>query len=50
MDFLMVILTSLLSVVVLFLITKIVGHKQLAQLGFFDYISGISLSSSICLF
>ncbi len=39
------ILTSLLSVAVLFIIAKIMGHKQLAQLDFFDYISGITIGS-----
>ena len=45
MDFLYVILTSLLSVAALFAITKIMGHKQLSQLNFFDYISGITIGS-----
>ena len=40
-----VILTSLLSVAALFIIAKIMGHKQLAQLDFFDYISGITIGS-----
>lgn len=45
MDILKVILTSLLSVVALFIITKIMGHKQMAQLDFFDYITGITIGS-----
>ncbi|MBQ7336041.1 MAG: DUF421 domain-containing protein [Clostridia bacterium] len=45
MDFLNVILTSLLSVLALFVIAKIMGHKQMAQLDFFDYISGITVGS-----
>ena len=45
MDFVKVILTSLLSVAALFLITKIMGHKQMAQLDFFDYITGITIGS-----
>lgn len=40
-----VVLTSLLSAVVLFLIAKILGHKQVAQLDFFDYITGITIGS-----
>ena len=40
-----VILTSLLSVVALYIITKIMGHKQVAQLDFFDYVSGITIGS-----
>ena len=40
-----VILTSLLSVAAIFIITKLMGHKQVAQLDFFDYISGITIGS-----
>lgn len=45
MDIIKVILTSLLSVVTLFIIAKLMGHKQVAQLDFFDYISGITIGS-----
>ncbi len=45
MDAVKVILTSLLSVAALFVITKIMGHKQVAQLDFFDYVSGITIGS-----
>ena len=45
MDFLNVILTALLSVLALFVIAKIMGHKQVAQLDFFDYITGITIGS-----
>ena len=45
MDFIKLILVSLLSVAALFIITKIMGHKQVAQLDFFDYISGITIGS-----
>ena len=40
-----VILTSLLSVVTLFIIAKLMGHKQVVQLDFFDYVSGITIGS-----
>lgn len=40
-----VILTSLLSVAALFIVTKIMGHKQVSQFDFFDYISGITIGS-----
>ncbi len=43
MDILKVILTALLSVTALFAIAKLMGHKQVAQLDFFDYISGITI-------
>ena len=39
------IFTALLSVAALFVITKIMGHKQVAQLDFFDYVSGITIGS-----
>lgn len=45
MDVLKVILTSVLSVAALFIIAKIMGHKQVAQLDFFDYICGITIGS-----
>ena len=45
MEIISVILTSLLSVAALFIITKIMGHKQIAQLDFFDYVSGITIGS-----
>ena len=45
MDFIKVILTSLLSAVSLFAIAKFMGHKQMAQLDFFDYINGITIGS-----
>ena len=41
----MVIFTALLSAVALFIIAKILGHKQVAQLDFFDYITGITIGS-----
>ena len=45
MDFLKVTLTSVLSAVALFVIAKIIGHKQMSQLDFFDYITGITIGS-----
>ena len=45
MDLLKVLFTALLSVAALFIIAKIMGHKQLAQLDFFDYITGITIGS-----
>ena len=45
MEVLKVILTSLLSVCALFAVAKIMGHKQLAQFDFFDYINGITIGS-----
>lgn len=45
MDILKVILTALLSVVVLFIIAKIMGHKQISHLDVFDYITAITIGS-----
>ena len=45
MEFLKVALTSLLSAVALFVIAKFIGHKQISQLDFFDYITGITIGS-----
>ena len=45
MDVIRVILSALLSVASLFFIAKLMGHKQVAQLDFFDYISGITIGS-----
>lgn len=45
MEIIKVILTSILSIAALFIITKIMGHKQVSQLDFFDYVSGITIGS-----
>ena len=45
MEVLQVVLASLFSAVILFLIAKVIGHKQVAQLEFFDYITGITIGS-----
>ena len=45
MDFLQIVFSTVVSAAVLFAIAKITGHKQVAQLDFFDYISGITIGS-----
>lgn len=45
MDYLTLCLTTLGSFAALFVIAKFVGHKQIAQLDFFDYITGITIGS-----
>ena len=45
MEVLKVVLTSLLSAAALVIIAKIMGHKQMSQLDFFDYITGITIGS-----
>ena len=45
MDLLKVVLTSVGSVIALFILTKLMGNKQMSQLSMFDYIVGISIGS-----
>lgn len=45
MRFLWLCVTSVGSFATLFLIAKLIGHKQIAQLDFFDYITGITIGS-----
>ena len=45
MDFLKLCLTALASFIVLFFAAKVIGRKQIAQLDFFDYITGITIGS-----
>ncbi len=45
MEVLKITLTSILSVCALFIITKLMGRRQISQLDFFDYITGITLGS-----
>ncbi|MDD2568615.1 MAG: DUF421 domain-containing protein [Clostridia bacterium] len=45
MDILHIILTATGSVLTLFLLTKIMGNRQMSQLSMFDYITGITIGS-----
>ncbi len=45
MDYVKILLSSLLSIVALFFSTKIIGNKQMSQLNMFDYINGITIGS-----
>lgn len=45
MDLLRVALTSIGSIVTLFILTKIMGKRQMSQLSMFDYINGITIGS-----
>ncbi|MEZ4357751.1 MAG: DUF421 domain-containing protein [Eubacteriales bacterium] len=38
-------LKSLVSIIILFILTRIMGKKQISQLTFFDYVAGISIGS-----
>ena len=40
------VLTTLLSLVVLFLLTKLMGTKQVSQMTMFDYVTGITIGSA----
>lgn len=44
-DILKIIITSAISIIVLFILTKLMGNKQVSQLSMFDYIIGISIGS-----
>lgn len=44
-DLLNVALTSIGSIVALFLLTKLMGNKQMSELNMFDYITGITIGS-----
>ncbi|RFU68204.1 DUF421 domain-containing protein [Bacillus sp. V59.32b] len=44
-DWLNIIVRSLLFLVILFLITKWLGKKQISQLSFFEYVTGITIGS-----
>ncbi|TFD99606.1 DUF421 domain-containing protein [Jeotgalibacillus salarius] len=44
-DWLMVIIRGLLMVIVLFVCTKLLGKKQISQLSFFEYVTGITIGS-----
>lgn len=44
-DWIEVLIRGILFIVVLFLMTKLLGSKQISQLSFFEYISGITIGS-----
>lgn len=45
MEILTIVWTSIASIITLFLLTKLMGNKQVSQLSMFDYIIGISIGS-----
>lgn len=45
MDFFYVVIKSLVSIIVLFFLTKIMGRKQISQLNLYDYVVGITIGS-----
>lgn len=46
MEILHIILTSLGSILALFLLTKLIGNRQMSQMSLFDYINGITIAQS----
>lgn len=45
MDYLTIVLTSLFSLAALFVLTKLVGNKQMSEITMFDYINSITIGS-----
>ncbi len=45
MEWLKILLAAPLSYVALFLITKLIGYRQISQLSIFDYVNGITIGS-----
>lgn len=45
MEYVHIVFASLFSILVLFLITKLLGYRQMNQLSMFDYINGITIGS-----
>lgn len=45
MEFLYIIILSVVSLVVLFIITKVIGFRQISEMSFFDYVIGITIGS-----
>lgn len=45
MDILEIVLRSVFSVAALFIVTKLMGYRQISQLSFYDYIIGISIGN-----
>ena len=45
MVLLQILISSVVSLVILFILTKIMGNKQISQLSMFDYIIGITIGS-----
>ena len=45
MEFLEILGRAVFSALALFLITKLMGYRQISQLSFYDYVIGISIGS-----
>ena len=40
-----ILFTSLFSIIVLFLLAKLMGNRQVSQMSMFDYVNGITIGS-----
>lgn len=45
MEILELILSAVLSLIILFFLTKLMGYRQISQMSFFDYVIGITIGS-----
>ena len=45
MEFLQIIVLSVVSFAVLFILSKIMGYRAISELSFFDYVAGITIGS-----
>ncbi len=45
MEFVYILVLSLVSITVLFILTKLIGFRQISEMSFFDYVVGISIGS-----
>lgn len=45
MEFFQIIILSVVSMIVLFLLTKLMGFRQISEISFFDYVIGITIGS-----
>lgn len=45
MDYLEIVLSALFSAAVLFILSKLIGERQISQMSMFDYINGITIGS-----
>ena len=45
MNYLQIIITSSVSLFALFLLTKLIGNREIAELSMFDYLNGITIGS-----
>ena len=45
MEFFQIIILSFVAMVVLFLLTKLMGFRQISEMSFFDYVIGITIGS-----